>query len=74
MRYDHSYGDIVEPKGGHGTKVAGAAAGALNNSDNEANGIAEGAKLHMYDIQQGSGKRTLYKYCTHYLNLNYTED
>lgn len=60
MRYDHNYGDIVEPKGGHGTKVAGAAAGALHNDDNEANGIAEGAKLHIYDIQQGSGKRAFH--------------
>ena len=74
MRYDHNYGDIMEPKGGHGTKVAGAAAGALRNADNEANGIAEGAKLHIYDIQQGSGKcapHTFYKRRRH---LNYIDN
>ena len=74
MRYDHSSGDIVESKGGHGTKVAGAAAGALNNADNEANDIAEGAKFHMYDIQQGSGKFVFYKYCIHCLNFDNAEE
>jgi hypothetical protein len=54
VRYDHSTGDVVEPKGGHGTKVAGAAVAKLN--DEKANGIAEGAKLHIYDIQVGTGK------------------
>jgi hypothetical protein len=47
---------MIEPTGGHGTKVAGAAAGAANDgSDHKANGVAEGAKLHIYDIQKGSG-------------------
>jgi hypothetical protein len=54
VRYDHSLGDKVEPRGGHGTKVAGAAAAKLYNR--EANGIAEGAKMHIYDIQIGTGK------------------
>ena len=27
-----------------------------DNEDDEANGIAEAAKLHIFDIQQGSGK------------------
>ena len=40
-------------KGGHGTKVAGAAAGALGNVDGEADGVASGAKLHLYDIHSG---------------------
>ena len=57
VRYDHSFGDKIEPKGGHGTKVAGAAAGSLHNvDDSEANGVAEGAKLHILDIQHGTGK------------------
>ena len=57
VRYDHSIGDRIEPKGGHGTKVGGAAAGSLyGDDDSEANGVAEGAKLHVFDIQQGSGK------------------
>ena len=57
VRYDHSLGDKIEPKGGHGTKVAGAALGkSRDNEDDVANGIADGAKLHIFDIQQGKGK------------------
>ena len=60
VRYDHGVGDKIEPKGGHGTKVAGAAAGSLHgDEDNKANGVADGAKLHIFDIQQGTGKSTL---------------
>ena len=34
--------------------MAGAAAGSLHGGDdNTANGVAEGAKLHIFDIQQG---------------------
>lgn len=54
VRYDYNFGDKIESKGGHGTKVAGAATGSLH--DSEANGVAEGAKLHIFDIQQGIGK------------------
>ena len=58
VRYDHSrLGDTSEPKGGHGTKVAAVAAGvSFKNSYDEANGVAEGAKLHIYDIQKSNGK------------------
>lgn len=56
VRYDHSVGDKTESTGGHGTKVAGAAAGrAINNYNDKANGIARDAKLHVFDIMQGSG-------------------
>lgn len=41
--------------------MAGAAAGSLHGGDdNTANGVAEGAKLHIFDIQQGSGKSNHY--------------
>ena len=63
MRYDHSMGgDTEERKGGHGTKVASAAAGALNNGSGEANGIAEGAKLHIIDFEK-EGMCALHIYC-----------
>ena len=61
MRYDHSVGDRVEPTGGHGTKVAGIALGSADHGgDDEANGVAEGAKLHLFDIQEGTGKLYLF--------------
>jgi hypothetical protein len=51
VRYDHNNGDKTELSGGHGTKVACVAAGNSNDFDGvKANGIAEGAKLHIYDI------------------------
>lgn len=57
VRYDHSIGDKVEVSGGHGTKVAGAAAGrAVNDINDKANGVAHAAKLHVFDIQKQSGK------------------
>ena len=60
VRYDHRpgrIGDVIELKGGHGTKVAGAAAGSLHGiNDDQANGVAEGAKLHIFDIKRGTGK------------------
>jgi hypothetical protein len=57
IRYDHSVGDQYEPEGGHGTQVASAAAGsAWGGYDNEADGIATAAKLHVFDIKRGSGK------------------
>lgn len=57
VRYDHSIGDKTEPRGGHGTKVAGAAVGRARDNENDvANGVAEGAKLHIFDIQVGNGK------------------
>lgn len=38
-------------------KVAGAALGrSRDNANDTANGIAEEAKLHIFDIQQGSGE------------------
>lgn len=56
VRYDSRIGDELEPKGGHGTKVAGVAAGSLYTGyDNEANGVAEGVKLHIFDIQKSNG-------------------
>ena len=56
MRYDHSVGDKFEKRGGHGTKVAGAAAGrAVDDRDDRANGIAHAAKLHVFDIQKRQG-------------------
>ncbi len=56
IRYDRSLGDNTEPKGGHGTKVAGAASGrSRDDYQDAANGIAENAKLHVFDIQRGSG-------------------
>jgi hypothetical protein len=57
VRYDHnSIGDQTENESAHGTKVAIAAAGKLNGGDDSTNGIAEGAKLHLYDLRKGSGK------------------
>ena len=51
MRYDHSSGDKNDRATGHGTKVAGVAAGQSNDGgDDEANGIASGAKLHIFDF------------------------
>ena len=65
VRYDHSIADKIEPKGGHGTKVAGAAVGkAKGHEDDEANGIAEDAKLHIFDIQEGTGKFIMQLYFT----------
>eukprot|EP00551_Chaetoceros_affinis_P000335 CAMPEP_0203633872 /NCGR_PEP_ID=MMETSP0088-20131115/943_1 /ASSEMBLY_ACC=CAM_ASM_001087 /TAXON_ID=426623 /ORGANISM="Chaetoceros affinis, Strain CCMP159" /LENGTH=523 /DNA_ID=CAMNT_0050487345 /DNA_START=23 /DNA_END=1594 /DNA_ORIENTATION=+ len=55
VKYDHSMGDKTEPKGGHGTMCAGAAAGKVAGTDNNANGVAEDAKLHIIDIQNGNG-------------------
>ena len=56
VRYDYSVGDKTESTGGHGTKVAGAAAGsAFNKYNDRANGIARDAKLHVFDIMKGSG-------------------
>ncbi len=56
VRYDHSLGDKFELRSGHGTKVAGAAAGkAISNMYDKANGIAQGSKLHVFDMMQGSG-------------------
>ena len=56
VRYDHSFGDKFELRSGHGTKVAGAAAGkAIGNKYDKANGIAQGSKLHVFDMMQGSG-------------------
>ena len=64
MRYDHSIGDKTEPRGGHGTKVAGAALGKSRYDENDiANGIAEGAKLHIFDIQIGGNGKIIHK-CT----------
>ena len=57
VRYDHSLGDAIELRGGHGTKVAGVAAGqAFDDVNDKANGIAQAAKLHIFDIQTRSGK------------------
>lgn len=56
VRYDHSLGDAIELRGGHGTKVAGVAAGqAFDDVNDKANGIAQAAKLHIFDIQTRSG-------------------
>ena len=66
MRYDASIGDREENLGGHGTKVACAAAGKFKyDYDNEADGIAQGAKLHIFDVQKSSGKL---RYFTFYIN------
>ena len=55
MRYDHSVADTTENDGGHGTKVASAAAiRSRDNGKSVANVIAEGAKLHIFDIQKGT--------------------
>jgi hypothetical protein len=63
VRYDHSLGgDAEERKGGHGTKVASAAAGALENGTGKANGIAEGAKLHIIDFEK-EGMGAIHNYC-----------
>ena len=57
VRYDYPMfkGDYEEEAGGHGTMVAAIIAGRLESDDDEAkDGVAIGAKLHIYDIQRGS--------------------
>ena len=70
VRYDHSEGDMRELKGDHGTKVACAAAGVLSYADHGANGVAEGSKLHIFDIRRGSGKCLLRKHYIIQFNLH----
>ncbi len=61
VRYDNSVGDKREIRGGHGTKVAGVAVGKSNSKTNDvANGVAEDAKLHLFDIVEGEGERKVH--------------
>jgi len=61
VRYDNDpyEGDKLELSGkdGHGTKVAGVILGHndISGDGDDADGVAPGAKLHVYDIKKGSG-------------------
>jgi subtilisin family serine protease len=47
----------VDTYQGHGTRVAGIIAGKLaSNVEDKADGVAPDAKLHMWDIQKGTGE------------------
>lgn len=61
VRYDHNIGDKHEPKGGHGTKCTGAAAGKVAGKDYEANSEAENTKLHIIDIQKENNTFVIFK-------------
>ena len=57
VRYDYPMfkGDYKEEPGGHGTMVAAIIAGQSESGVDEAkDGVAIGAKLHIYDIQHGN--------------------
>ena len=55
VRYDSTNGDTIEVSG-HGTRVAGVIAGRANNFvEDEADGVACEAKLHIWDMQRGTG-------------------
>jgi hypothetical protein len=55
VRYDSTNGDTKEVSG-HGTRVAGVVAGRGNTfGEDEADGIACDAKLHIWDMQEGKG-------------------
>jgi subtilisin family serine protease len=58
VRYKNSAsGDKVDTYQGHGTRVAGIIAGKLaSNVEDKADGVAPDAKLHMWDIQKGTGE------------------
>ena len=59
VRYDNDLeGDRLELPGsdGHGTEVAGVMLGQLSSEEeSEADGVAKGAKIHVYDIKKGAG-------------------
>ena len=50
VKYDTTNGDGTDVSRDHGTSVAGVVAGKASSGDNEANGIAEDAKLHIFDM------------------------
>jgi len=55
VKYDTTNGDDKDVSRGHGTSVAGVVAGKASSGDNEANGIAEDAKLHIFDMSTNGG-------------------
>ena len=58
VRYDQDMhqGDQLEMSHGHGTQVGGAIVGnSIHGGDDEANGSAPDAKIHVYDVQIGQG-------------------
>ena len=44
---------MKEFTGGHGTRVAGIAAGKKSNQESNADGIASNAKIHVWDMKKG---------------------
>ncbi len=74
VRYDYSNGDKEELPDGHGTKVAGAAAGsAINDKNDKANGVAQGSKLHVFDIMERTGMcMLLISFCSQHNRSNQT--